>query len=178
MGILPSLAIGAAAFGAGELILRKKEPETGKNTNTFTRTISDAKDKNYQIEKIIPLLEDSELVENVKSINQTATKIINTVEKNPKKMEKVEKFFDYYLPVTISILKHYDEIENQKLDTEESKKFMESTRKMAKKIKDAFEKQLSNLYQSDMIDTDAEMKVFETMLKSDGYYGEDDFKIK
>ena len=62
MGILPSLAIGAAAFGAGELILRKKEPETGKNTNTFTRTISDAKDKNYQIEKISPLLEDSELV--------------------------------------------------------------------------------------------------------------------
>lgn len=178
MGLLPSLAIGAAAFGAGELIFRKKDPETEKSKNTFAKTISDAKDKNYQIEKIVPLLEDPELVENVKSINKTATKIINAVEKNPNKMEKVEKFFDYYLPVTISILKHYDEIENQKLDTEESKKFMESTRKMAKKIKDAFEKQLSNLYQSDMIDTDAEMKVFETMLKSDGYYGEDDFKIK
>jgi len=178
MGILPSIAIGAAAFGAGELIFRKKETEKEEKTITFSKMISEAKDKNYQISKIIPLLEDRELVENVTEINKTAAKIISTVEKNPNKKEKAEKFFDYYLPVTISILKHYDEIENQNLDTEESKKFMESTQKMAKKIKEAFEKQLSNLYQSDMIDTDAEMKVFETMLKSDGYYGEDDFKIK
>ena len=72
----------------------------------------------------------------------------------------------------------YDEIENQKLNTEDSKKFMESTQKMVKKINEAFKKQLSNLYQSDMIDTDAEMKVFDTMLKSDGYDVDDnDFKI-
>ena len=67
---------------------------------------------------------------------------------------------------------------NQKLNTEDSKKFMESTQKMVKKINEAFKKQLSNLYQSDMIDTDAEMKVFDTMLKSDGYDVDDnDFKI-
>ena len=45
-------------------------------------------------------------------------------------------------------------------------------------LNEAFKKQLSNLYQSDMIDTDAEMKVFDTMLKSDGYDVDDnDFKI-
>ena len=82
------------------------------------------------------------------------------------------------MPVTIKILQRYDEIENQKLNTEDSKKFMESTQKMVKKINEAFKKQLSNLYQSDMIDTDAEMKVFDTMLKSDGYDVDDnDFKI-
>lgn len=55
---------------------------------------------------------------------------------------------------------------------------MESTKEMIKKINEAFKKQLANLYQSDMIDTDAEMKVFESMLKADGYNPEDDFKIK
>ena len=90
----------------------------------------------------------------------------------------MNNFFGYYLPVTINILTKYDEIENQKLNTEDSKKFMESTQKMVKKINEAFTKQLSNLYQSDMIDTDAEMKVFDTMLKSDGYDVDDnDFKI-
>ena len=90
----------------------------------------------------------------------------------------MNNFFNYYLPVTINILTKYDEIENQKLNTEDSKKFMESTQKMVKKINEAFKKQLSNLYQSDMIDTDAEMKVFDTMLKSDGYDVDDnDFKI-
>ena len=90
----------------------------------------------------------------------------------------MNNFFNYYLPVTINILTKYDEIENQKLNTEDSKKFMDSTQKMVKKINEAFKKQLSNLYQSDMIDTDAEMKVFDTMLKSDGYDVDDnDFKI-
>ena len=82
------------------------------------------------------------------------------------------------MPLTINIITKYDEIENQKLNTEDSKKFMESTQKMVKKINEAFKKQLSNLYQSDMIDTDAEMKVFDTMLKSDGYDVDDnDYKI-
>ena len=55
---------------------------------------------------------------------------------------------------------------------------MKSTKNMLKKINEAFKKQLSNLYQSDMIDTDAEMKVFEHMLKSDGYDIDNDFDIK
>ena len=55
---------------------------------------------------------------------------------------------------------------------------MKSTERMIKKINEAFKKQLSNLYQSDIIDTDAEMKVFEAMLKSEGYDEDNDFDIK
>ena len=47
-----------------------------------------------------------------------------------------------------------------------------------KKINNAFKNQLSNLYQSDIVDTDAEMKVFEGMLKADGYDTSTDFKNK
>ena len=55
---------------------------------------------------------------------------------------------------------------------------MKSSKDMVIKINEAFKKQLSNLYQSDMIDTDAEMKVFQSMLESDGYSQDDDFNIK
>ena len=74
-------------------------------------------------------------------------------------------------------MKKYDEIENQRLESEEGKKFMENTRKMVSTIKNSFNEQLSNLYQTDMIDTDADMKVFKTMLKTDGYSEIDDFNI-
>ena len=127
---------------------------------------------------MVSQVEDPELSNNISEIHTTVSKIIETVEKKPDKYKKKNNFFGYYLPVTINILTKYDEIENQKLNTEDSKKFMESTQKMVKKINEAFKKQLSNLYQSDMIDTDAEMKVFDTMLKSDGYDVDDnDFKI-
>ena len=38
--------------------------------------------------------------------------------------------------------------------------------------------QLNNMYQSEMIDTDAEIKVFEGMLKSDGFLDEINFNIE
>ena len=88
----------------------------------------------------------------------------------------MDNFFNYYLPVTYNILKKYDEIENQKLNSDEGKKFMQQTESMIEKINNAFKSQLSNLYQADIVDTDAEMKVFETMLKADGYDTSNDFK--
>lgn len=175
--MLPSLAIGASAFGAGELILSKTEKTKQEKLNIY-EALNEAKNTNTKIQKMVFQVEDSELAKNISEIHTTVSKIIETVEKKPDSYKKMNNFFNYYLPVTINILTKYDEIENQKLNTEDSRKFMESTQKMIKKINEAFKKQLSNLYQSDMIDTDAEMKVFDTMLKADGYDVDDnDFKI-
>ena len=46
------------------------------------------------------------------------------------------------------------------------------------KIKVAFEKQLSSIYQEEIVDTDAELKVFESMLKTDGFVDEIDLSRK
>ena len=121
-------------------------------------------------------IEDAELRQNIRDVSDTITKIIDTIENNPKKQQKMNNFFEYYLPITLNILKRYDEIENQRLVSDDSKKFMSQTKDMMKKINNAFKNQLSNLYQSDIVDTDAEMKVFEGMLKVDGYDTSTDFK--
>ncbi len=172
---MPSLAIGVCAYGAGELLLREKK-EQNINTNNYYDTLTIAKDNNKQILEMVPKVASTTLQNNIKEIYQTTNKIINTVEKNPEKRKKMTNFFEYYLPVTLNILKKYDEIENQNLTTDESKKFMSQTEDMIKKINNAFKNQLSNLYQSDMVDTDAEMKVFDSMLKADGYDTSSDFK--
>lgn len=140
--------------------------------------MEEAKQTNSKIDKIMFQIDDEDMKKSIKEINETTKKIINTIEKKPEKYEKVHNFFDYYLPVTINILNKYDEIENQQLTDDDSKKFMDSAKKMIDKINEAFKKQLSNLYQSDIIDTDAEMKVFDSMLKSDGYDIKNDFNVK
>ena len=176
-GLLPSLAIGVCAFGAGELLLRDKEKDLLKENNkSLYDTLNSAKNQNNQIKNIISKIDDPKMKTNIKEITETTTKIINTVENKPKKIKNMNNFFNYYLPVTLNILKRYDEIENQGLSTEEGKKFMLQTQDMIKKINNAFKNQLSNLYKSDMVDTDAEMKVFDTMLKADGYDDSNDFK--
>lgn len=179
VGIVPSLAIGACAFGAGELLLKGKETSTLKEQNrSLYDTLEDAKKQTEQIARMSAKIEDEKMRTNIIEITDSANKIISTVEKNPKKAKNMNNFFNYYLPVTLNILKKYDEIENQRLSTKEGKKFMLQTQDMIEKINSAFKTQLSNLYSSDMIDTDAEMKVFETMLKADGYDETNDFKKK
>ena len=178
VGLLQSLAIGACAFGAGELVLHDKNKKELKETNrSLYDTLTDAKQKNNEIVKMVPKIEDRELQKDIREINETVTKIISTVEEKPEKYKKMNNFFNYYLPVTLTILKKYDEIENQNLVTQEGRKFMTQAKSMIGKINSAFKNQLSNLYQSDMVDTDAEMKVFETMLKADGYDTSDEFKL-
>jgi len=176
-GIIPSVALGISAFGAGMLVFKN----IGKNTLTYdleneNDIIKKSKENTSRLKEISKLLEDEKLIKNVNIIYETSSKILKAIEKNPEKISGARNFLNYYLPVTIKILERYDEIENQKLTTKDSKKFMASIQNMVEKIKDAFEIQLNNIYQPEMIDTDAEIKVFEAMLKSDGFL--DDINIE
>ena len=175
--ILPSLVIGAAAFGATELVLMgpTKEEKRRKSIPLHVR-LESAKKQNKRILEIAPKIEDEKVKKQLKEINETVSKIIETVNKKPSKIKDVNNFFDYYLPVVVSIVERYDDIENQKLNSKDGKNFMSSANKMVEEANDAFKNILSRLYQSDIVDADAEMKVFNTMLKSDGI-GKTDLEI-
>lgn len=175
---LPSAAIGVAAYGAGSLIFkdRTKIDLSDDISLNDKEDLKKAKNMVTKLRELSTKLESGELIRNTKEICNTSDKIIDTVIEKPEKIKKIRNFLNYYLPVTIKILERYDEIENQKLTTAQSKKFMSSIEEMIVKIKGAFEEQLSNIYQTEMIDTDAELKVFESMLKSDGFIDNIDFK--
>ncbi len=168
--VFPSIAIGAAAFCAGEFLLDKEKPKTLKESNlTLYKTLQNAKKQNAHILDMIPSIQDLEIQKNLNEINEAVSKIIQTIEKSPNKIRNIDNFFDYYLPITVKIVDRYDEIENQNLSSAESKKFIKTTNKMIEDINKAFRKILNNLYQSEIIDIDADMKVFNSMLKSDGF---------
>ena len=174
--LLPSLAISAAAYGAGTLIFKDRNKlDLSIDKSNLYDILKEAKEETLQISNISKQIEDKEVVENIEQICDISNKIIDTLSKNPNKLGQARNFLNYYLPVTIKILTRYDEIENQRLNTTESKEFMESVKEMTEKIKNAFNEQLNNMYQTEMIDTDAEIKVFESMLKSDGFL--DDINI-
>lgn len=171
MPVLPSLIIGIAAFGAGELVLSKNNVIKGY-TKSLSETLDDARKINKNIQKNSGNIEDSDIRYDLKEINATVNKIITTIEKNPEKARNLENFFEYYLPMTEKIVNKYDDIENQKLSSKDSLKFTKSAKKMLKEANMAFKKLLSKLYESDIIDADADMKVFNTMLDSDGISSE------
>ena len=170
IALAPALVIGCAAFGASELVLSTvKGKETLRDTNiTLYQKIMTAKRQNKEILNLIPKVESGYTRKNLEEIHSTVDKIITTIEKNPKKADRLNNFFDYYLPVLIKIVNRYDEVENQKLLSEEGKDFMLKADKMIEGTNKAFESILSSLYQKDIMDADADMKVYDMMLKADG----------
>jgi len=179
--LLPSLGIAVAAFGAGNLLFSQDKTKivgTFDPVKDVTEIVSKAKKENHQIVGMINKIDDEKVRNEIREITDTASKIIETVEKNPEKYDKAKNFFGYYLPVTLKIINEYDNIENQKLNNSEVRKFMESAENMISKINKSFKIQLSNLYQTNIIDTDAEMKVFDSMLNLDGFDELSDFNIK
>lgn len=184
LSVLPSLGIAAVAFGAGNLMLSesaKPKPimEVGakEDNRSFLEKIAVAKRQNAEIYALMHRVEKKELIDNIRDLHSVVARIITTIEKAPEKAAKANTFFTYYLPVTVKILSKYDLIENQDLDSPESIRMMETTEQMVVKIKNAFEDQLAKLYQTDIVDTDAEMKVFESMLNAESFNSQDHFNL-
>ena len=167
--IAPALAIGAASFVASELVISGNKKIEEKVGLSFKEKVDLARKQIKYLKEKISKLDNDEVKKDLDEITKSADKIINRIEEHELQNKTAVKFMDYYLPVCVKIVSRYDEIENQSLTSRDSKEFMKNTSKLLKATNKAFRKILNSLYQSEIIDADAEMKVFNTMLTADGF---------
>ena len=172
--LLPSLGVGALAFGA--MTLATKESPLDKlgngNFGVYKTLLINSGQYVRELKRISKLIGDKTVREYVNEIASISEKITNRLSKTPEKISQATNFLNYYLPITLKILKKYEEIENENLSSIEVKNFKERVTSLLSDIKNAFDMQLNNLYTTDMVDIDAEMRVFEKVLRSDGLLGE------
>lgn len=164
-----SLFTSVAAFGASSLIFKENLgiKELGiENEIEYKKLLESSKNDLKKLKEM--QIEDEKINVNVLNIIKTTEKIIKVLSKKPNKISSASKFLNYYLPITIKILERFDEIEDQKLTSKSSKEFVDRIRNLIVNIEIAFENELNNLYSDELIDINAEIKVFETMLKTDG----------
>ena len=167
--LAPALALGGAAFVASELIINGAKKQEEVKELTFKEKIAVSRKSNNHIKDMIKGLDDKDVKFNLEEITESTDKILNAIEKNNLHNKTANKFIEYYLPVCVKIVDKYDEIENQRLTSNDSKKFMDDGKKIIKDTNKAFKKILDSLYQSDILSSDAEMKVYNSILKADGY---------
>ena len=169
IALAPALAVGGVAFIASELVIGSNKKIQEKLEPTFKEKVSLAKRQITYLKDMVDKIDDDVLSKDLEEITKTSNKIINRIEENELQNKSATKFMDYYLPVCVKIVSRYDEIENQSLTSKDSKEFMANTAKLLKATNKAFKRILNSLYQSDIVDADAEMKVFNTMLTADGF---------
>lgn len=170
--LAPALLLGTGAFVASELVMNSSKIKEDIKELSLKEKITISRNSNMHIKDMIRNLDDNDVKNDLEEITKTTTKILDAIAKNNLNNRTTNKFIDYYLPVCVKIVDRYDEIENQKLTSSDSKKFMNDSKKIIKDTNNAFKKILNSLYQSDILNADAEMKVYNSILKADGYEDE------
>ena len=85
-----------------------------------------------------------------------------------KKVEQLGQFFDYYMPTTIKILNSYRRIENQNLTGENAMETKKRVEESLPFVRQAFDKELDNMFSDEMIDITTDIDVLESVLSKEG----------
>ena len=118
---------------------------------------------------------DPELSRKIDRLEQISSLIFKEVEEHPEKRNSIHTFFDYYLPTTQKLLDTYAEFEETGVEGENLRQAKARIEQTMDLIVDGFEHQLDQLYSSDAMDVDSDIRVMEAMLKRDTASAAKDF---
>ena len=121
---------------------------------------------------------DAGLSAKIDRLEEIAGRIFRIIEEEPAKKAKAATFLNYYLPTTQKLLDAYAEFEEAGVsggNLSQAKRKIEQT---MDSIVLGFERQLDELYRTDAMDIDSDIRVMETMLRRDTARVEDDFRVQ
>ncbi|CEQ14587.1 5-bromo-4-chloroindolyl phosphate hydrolysis family protein [Paraclostridium sordellii] len=133
--------------------------------------------RNYieQIKNIKNELYKEEIAIKLDKLGNISNQILVQVEKNPNKIQEVNKFINHYLPITIKLINSYKDINNQSVQGENIENAKLEIEKSIDLINSAFENLLDDLYEDVVLDISTDISVLKTLFKQEGLT-EDDFK--
>lgn len=120
---------------------------------------------------------DPVLSAKIDQLETLAGRIFRIVEEEPAKAERIATFFNYYLPTTQKLLDSYAKFESAGIEGENLRQAKARIESTMDTIVRGFEHQLDELYQSDALDVDRDIRVMETMLNRDTASVEQDFGL-
>ncbi len=130
-----------------------------------------------QIRELNDRIADEALSAKIDRIEQVSGRIFKAIEDTPAKKNAAGTFLNYYLPTTLKLLENYAAFEEAGVSGEnltQAKSRIEAT---MDSIVAGFEHQLDELYRTDAMDIDSDIRVMETMLRRDTSSAADDFGL-
>ena len=120
---------------------------------------------------------DPVLSAKIDHLEDVAGKIFREVEQHPEKQRQASTFLNYYLPTTLKLLDSYAKFEEAGIEGENLSRAQERIEETMDALVKGFDKQLDDLYRSEAMDIDSDIRVMENMLRRDGASAADDFDL-
>ena len=110
--------------------------------------------------------------EDALALTETGDRLYRYLREHPEKIPSANRFLTYYLDTVGRILDQYVQFQDAGLGTSEVREFQRKVRAILPKLKTGFETQLSQLMASERFDAEADMKVMEGLLNTEGFQWE------
>ena len=158
----------SAYFAAANAAKRPQEaPAPAEGYDGVLRQIRDLNDR----------IADEALSAKIDRLEQVSGSIFKAIEDDEDKRAAAGKFLNYYLPTTLKLLENYAAFEEAGVSGENLSQAKAKIEKTMDSIVAGFEHQLDELYRSDAMDIDSDIRVMETMLRRDTASVADDFGL-
>lgn len=146
----------------------KLPPELQSVIYQGKRAISDIRRLNDEIP-------DERMSAQIDLIERLTAQIFDCVRQHPEKLSQIRQFLNYYLPTTIKLMEQYVTLQSQSVKTENITEGMQKIEDLLDKVIVAFQRQLDALFESDVVDITADIRVMEQMMASEGLTNKKDF---
>ena len=151
-----------------ELAQKEAQPAPAETEEGYSGQLRDIRRANDRIA-------DPAISAKIDRLEDLAGKIFRIVEEEPAKKAKASTFLNYYLPTTQKLLDSYADFEEAGVSGGNVSQAKQRIADTMDKIVAGFERQLDQLYQSDAMDVDSDIRVMEQMLRRDGGSAAEDF---
>ena len=156
---------------AGDYYAAQQQPqEPQQEESAYAALLADIRRANDRID-------DEVLSAKISRLEEIAGRIFHLVETDPEKQVKASTFLNYYMPTTQKLLDSYAEFEEADIQGANVDAAKAKIEKTMDDIVRGFERQLDELYRSDAMDIDSDIRVMETMLRRDHGTVADDFGL-
>ena len=106
--------------------------------------------------------------ERIERVERATAGILQIVGEHPELADDARRFMNYYLPTTLRLLESYRLMENQSYQGANIQAARRSIEEVLDKLVAAAEQQQDKLFRAEALDVEAEIRVLETMMTSDG----------
>lgn len=104
----------------------------------------------------------------ISSLHDTSLRIMDHLAKYPDQISQARRFFSYYLSTAMKILEQRERFKASGLRNDEIRDGIRVAEETLPRLNQAFEGQLTNLLNGQLMDLEAESKLLETAVRMDG----------
>lgn len=157
------------------LVLRGELEEEQETEEILSDSATDA--TLQKIRSLNDAIENQKVSDQIDQIEVLTGKILRLLEERPEKAGELRRFMNYYLPQTLKILENYATLEAQGIQGENIVAAKQKIEGMMDKMVEGYETQLDKLFEGDVLDISADLKVMESMLEKDGLAMENELRF-